>query len=441
MKRIIKEIVAFICVVAIFVGGAKIWNYILIDDSKSYTRLMMHELYNSNHNIDILFVGSSHAYRSFNPVIMDEKFDAYTFVAGTSAQRMDGSLAIIKEAIAYNDIKKIYLEIYYGVIEDNQIADRSELTSTYIISDYMKLSIRKIDFLLRASSKDYYVNSFIPARRNWEKIFEPGYIKNIINTKQKSSYKNYQWERKENEIEYYVERGFVGCKLNVDEDKVWNSKAYGRITEYNILKNSEWNKSLIEIIELCKENNIELGLVMAPMPEQTIVGKGNYDEYSSYIRDIADLYQLKYYDFNLCKDDYFDINDDSLFMDEQHLSCKGAEEFSNLFAELCVGQILEKDIFFNSLEEKLLEKEPNVLGIAGPEENEENGLMYAELISNRKNEMEYEIIAIPDNGTERIIQYFNQNCKFEYPLGEHGTLIIKWRLLGDNNTNSIEVEY
>lgn len=116
MKTIIKRIVAIALAICLFIAGAEFWKYILISDSTSYTRLMMHQLYNPEDNIDVLFVGSSHVYRAFIPKITDKEFGAYTFNAGSSGQFMDGSLAVIKEADKGNDIKHVFLELYYDVV-------------------------------------------------------------------------------------------------------------------------------------------------------------------------------------------------------------------------------------------------------------------------------------------------------------------------------------
>ena len=54
--------------------------------------------------------------------------------------------------------------------------DRDSLTSAYIVADYMRPSLNKLDLLLNASSGSHYVNSFWRARRNWEQITDFEYI-------------------------------------------------------------------------------------------------------------------------------------------------------------------------------------------------------------------------------------------------------------------------
>lgn len=444
MKHIIKRIIAIVCAGILFIGCEEGFKYILVNDTSSYTRLMMHELYNSEKNIDILFLGSSHTYRSLVPQITDKIFGAYTFNGGTSSQALDGSLAILKEAAAYNDVSQVYLELYYGMASGEAYKERSQMTKTYIISDYMKPSLRKVKYLLDASSKEHYVNSFIPVRRNWEKIFDYEYITKLIAKKQTDSYKNYEWVKTDGQTEYYVDRGFVANDDLVDEGVYWNSEAYGEILAVSDLADDcDWRVSLQKIIDFCKKNEIELTLFMVPMPEWTLVGKGNYDAYSKMIQQIADENEIGYYDFNLCKSKYFPTNERTYFKDEDHLNTKGAEAFSKIFSEFFTGKIVAEDLFYDSFADKLASEEPIVYGVAGPKEDMDKKVNYAQIISNRSDGIEYQIIATTEEGKQRTIQNFSENKLFTLPQEEHGTLDIIWRLTNANEEQiqCIEVAY
>lgn len=104
-------------IVAILVLGIliplKTLNYILVDDIRSYTRIMLHEMYHQEENIDVLFIGSSHCYRSLNPDVIDKIWNKNTFNGGTSSQCLDGSYAILNEVARENDLETVYLEMFY----------------------------------------------------------------------------------------------------------------------------------------------------------------------------------------------------------------------------------------------------------------------------------------------------------------------------------------
>lgn len=423
MKTIIKRIVAIALAICLFIAGAEFWKYILISDSTSYTRLMMHQLYNPEDNIDVLFVGSSHVYRAFIPKITDKEFGAYTFNAGSSGQFMDGSLAVIKEADKGNDIKHVFLELYYDVVSGGTYEERTGLTSTYILSDYMPMSLNKIQFLTHASSKEYWINSFLIAKRNWINFFDSNYVKNVILSKQTEEYKNYIYPKKDGDIEYYVDRGFVANDTEVGNDIYFNSTAYGEIEMGTVItKDSDWYKSLTDIISYCKKQNIELTLFITPEPEWTLVGKGNYQEYHEFISEIANEYGLDFYDFNLCKNEYLDTNDRTLFKDEDHLNTKGAELFSALSGDVFTKRLSKEEVLYNSFTEKIAAEDIAFYGISGPKACDDGSRSYK--IITGSNHYEYQVIETKEDGSQIVLLDFAEEKEFSLPAGDTGILTV-----------------
>lgn len=84
---------------------------------------------------------------------MECNFEKNTFNAGSSSQQLDTSYALIKETARNNNIEQVYLELYYRMAEESAYADRTTMTSTYIISDYMKPSFNKMCKIHRLHQK------------------------------------------------------------------------------------------------------------------------------------------------------------------------------------------------------------------------------------------------------------------------------------------------
>lgn len=435
--KVVKRTVAVLLAITLFIVSAEFWKYILIDDSRSYTRIMMHQLYESDENIDVLFVGSSHVYRTFIPEITDKEFGAYTFNAGSSSQYMDGSLAVIKEAAKNNELKHVYLEMYYGVASSEEYADRTELTSTYIISDYMLPSFDKIDYLVHASDKEYWINSFLIARRNWSSFFDSTYVKNVIAAKQTDEYKNYEYVRNEGDVEYYVDRGFVANDAEVSPDTHFNAKAYGEIGE--ISRDCDWYNSVVDIVSYCKKHNIEITLFVTPEPEWTLVGKGDYDKYHEFINEIAKELEVDFYDFNLCKNEIFDTNDGTLFKDEDHLNTKGAEKFSVIFGQLFTGKLQTDDVLYSSFDEKISAENKAIYGIAGPSVDE-SGNRNCMIISG-SNDYEYQVIETKADGSQELLKDFNKNKDFVIPAGDTGILTVVCRNIQTEEVETMEIGF
>ena len=358
-KKITKKIafpVAVILFVVVLWLTNQFFTWLLLDDVSRYTRVTLHEMY-TQENIDVLFIGSSHCYRSLDTEITDEIFGKNTFNAGTSSQQLDGSYALLVEAGKSNDIEQVYLELYYNVV-GNVYENRTDLTSTYIISDYMKPSLNKISYLINASTSEYWANSFFPARRNWSKLFESMYVSKNVTKKLQDSYQNYEYPSSSNE--YYAGKGYVANTTEIVNNNFSNEGHFASISE-NAFSEDSLN-SLLQIITYCGKNDIELVIYSAPMPEFRLVDVGNYDDYIEQVSALCATYGILYYDFNLCREEYFSF-DCSYFKDSDHLNKNGAEVFSELFATFFTGGVNESDLFYESYEEKINTKEPQTYGI------------------------------------------------------------------------------
>lgn len=442
MKILFKQAFVIIIFIILFLGIGEFLRYILVDDTNSFTRIQFHELYTSKKNIDVAFVGSSHCKSSFVPSIIDDKLDLYTFNIGSSSQYLDGSYVMIQELCSFNKPKHIYLELYYGVAGGAEYKNRKQMTATYIISDYMKPSFRKFIYLLNASSMDYYVDGFVLSRRYWKKIFDFNYIFNLIKKKQNELYKKYQWKYIDTSEQNYIERGFIAYNIKGINNICWIKPRYDEPLKkaIKLTEKNDWYKSLLQIINYCKNKNIKLTFVIAPELEITIIKQKNYQEYHDFIKNIADKHNLDFLDFNFCNKKYFDTNNLNLFYDSQHLNIQGAEDFSNIFADFVIGKISKEELFYNTLKEKLNSEKPNILSLAGPYENFKSKICEGYIVSNRDDkDIEYKIEMKPENGNNKIIQDYSTNNKFVFPVDEHGKLTVYWRLVNDKDKINVIV--
>lgn len=434
MKKRCKTTVSCLLFLFLLGGCGRLLRYMVTDDTASYTRIMLHEMYGQD-NIDILFAGSSHCYRSFIPDILDEELHADTFNAGTSSQALDGSFMMIKEAARYHDLKHVYLEVYFNVGLGEPYKQRSQLTQTYIISDYLRPSFDKYCYLFQASSKEHYINSFIVARRNWEKLLEPFYVFNLLSLKHSDSYKNYEYDFVTAESEYYAGKGFVASRERVDN---WNYFQEGVIDELDFENLSQdWKNSLNEIIDFCNNRGIGITLVSAPMSSYYIASLGNYDEYADIIHEITKEKDTEYLDFNLCREEFIP-NCSEIFKDADHLNEEGAAAFSRIFARYVNGDMKADKLFYKTFHEKMSSLPAAVFGIVY--QDQEDGTRICKAVSN-SNQLQYRIELFSLEGKLISVQNWSENALFTMPSDSHGICIVNYRHRSDRKEYSVPITY
>ncbi len=350
MKKI-KIVLKIIIFCAIYIGVQALIKYAVLDDTMTISRVMLHDLYTEENNIDILFCGASHCQLGFDTKVLDEEFGMNTFNAGSSSQGLETTLALIKEAEQYHDLKQVYVDMDYSIV----MRELPNLESIYIISDYMKPSLRKVDYLLNATSFDYYVNSFMPLHKGRGYSKNPKKILEILQKKGTKGYRDYT-ERDAS----YAGKGHIASCTVVEEGSLWSREGYHK-ESFEIPKNQQ--EYLKEIIDFCNEKEIQLTFVSTPVTDFHLARIENYDEYVQTISTFLSEYHAEYYDFNLCNQEILPLNSDSCFNDDNHLNKDGAKIFGKVFAGFFTGKLTKEELFMKSYHEKLTAGEPRVLGL------------------------------------------------------------------------------
>lgn len=316
-------------------------NYLLIDDSQSYTRLMMHEFYESKEPIDTLFLGSSHCFRAYDPQLFTELTGKTAYNLGSSAQNYDTSYYLLREAAKAHDIKTVYLDMHYKFLFVGK--EERDLVQANIISDYMRPSFNKLEFLTTTADGRQLTNRLLPFRREWQKLADVSFLREVFEKKQTKAYQNY--EPVVLEKEYYAGKGFVYSEEELDAEAITWWENFTSVAE-DMESDETYTLSYIEkIVEFCRQQEIRLIFVTAPSYGRYLEEVGPYDLAYNYIKKMAESYGVPYLDFNLCRKDYLDLEEDS-FLDVDHLNGKGAKELTGLLAELDSGQV-EIDEYFN----------------------------------------------------------------------------------------------
>lgn len=387
-------------------------DYVLSDDTKSYFRTTLHQLYEQE-NIDSIFMGASHVYSGIDPAITDKIWKENTFNGSTASQRINTSYALLKEADKAADIDTCYLEMTVGGV--TKVIGEGMTPEVYNVSDYMKWSWNKISYLLRAVKPEDYINSFCRARRNWKSIYSLSTLKETVSKKSQDNYKNYIPVEKK--THYYAGKGFVyfsGEFKNADTSDIENYK--GPITE-------DYQYYFQKIVQYCQENDIELICFSFPVTEYMMESIGNYDKYYVQAKQLCEEYGISYYDFNLANPSILDMQD-SDFRDTHHLNGEGAEKFTKVFANFFAGKIEKEELFYESYAEKREHLPKRFIGVnLSRDESEE--ICKIKPITTKEDDYEYEVYYQDENGEYNLLQEKSPNLKIKLPTKKKVKLKIR----------------
>ena len=281
---------------------------------------------------------------------VDAALGTHSFNAGSSQQLPDGSYYMLKEAAAQNDLKTVYLEMFYTGY--NESASSNVPLACYLLVDHMNaLSPNRYEYLWEMGGLAAFADLLLPARHGiaslsgmpalWQAKLADGYTTD-----------SYRYVTYEDSGEAYRGRGFVytagipqdgfATLLNVDPDAPLSDFGW----EY-----------LNKITDFCQENGIQLVLFTAPLPSGYLYNTQNYQAYVDALQDFCTAHAgLEYWDFSLYRlqrDLNLKIED---FSDAHHLNGAGAEKFTAILCqtiqERAAGKAVD-EIFYPTVEEKL----------------------------------------------------------------------------------------
>lgn len=469
------KIISFIGWLAVFILvfalAVKTLNFLYAADD-NWSRKMFHSFYEQK-QIDNVYIGSSHVYCDINPYILDKKNGQNNFNIATPNQRIIDSYFCLLEANRTTKIKKAYIELYYkpstGVLGDYSQTDSR--TIGYRVSDYSsKISPIRYKAIFAMNDKKHLTEAFSPFLRYRKYLFNPYHIKNQIDTKTSKQYKSFQYHNDfedGNGYDEYLEKGrFISTRLLINS-RIWNEDRLPE--EMNITQAAQ--TYLQKIIDYCKQKDIELTLFISPVWATQLLATENYDSYIQSVSKIAANNDVPFYDFNLCKEEYLNLEKPDYWRDEGHLNIYGAEIYTNTFYDVISGKYENSsDVFHSSYQEKIKNitpqlygaymnnqrddylKRANLQGIIPAENEIPENKRFLHLAASGKNAFEYKVLLNVEERTEdtksveqektQLIQDFCSNSIVEIPIDTNGTCTVLYRLKDKpEEINTMEFEF
>lgn len=429
----------------LFCEIAKGLNYIYVPDSE-WERIVMHHFYEDEGKIDNLFLGSSHLHNDIDPFLLDERNGQYNFNLATPAQLMNGTYYLLREADKKNHLSHVYIEMYYNYHvkdDDNTEPIITEPFRNWQVTDYMKFSYNKLAYMDSIADMEEYPGILLPFSRYRSELDNWDHIKATMAGKKGEEYINFKsshYFEDGNGYEECREKGYrYSTRIYQDRNRLYEQGYI--LAQRSLAETSEYY--LREVISYCQKKNIPVTLFVSPIYELQVISTEGYDDYTGQIREIADEYDVDFYDFNLAKDEYLPIQQTKYFMDVEHLNADGAALFTDFFWQVVSADETDNErYFYDSYIEKLESKEPELYGIYYREDEQVKRMRIA---SNRETGMEYRIVLTPtepEGNVEYMVQDFGENKDFTVDGVEHGTCTITCRISGKSEpVQEVEIEY
>lgn len=240
-------------------------------------------------NVDLLILGSSHAYRGFDTRVF-EKHGLTAFNLGSSSQSPIQTNVLLNQYIDHLNPKLLVLEVYAGTLGIDGVESSLDLAANNKMDwNYIKTlvdlkNIRSVNSAIYGSFREFF---------SLNDDFEEDLI---------------QGEDK------YVKGGFVETEFRKNPLKNERTQAW-EINPTQI-------KYLERNIELLKEKNIPFILVQTPITNKLYRAKTNIEEVDQLLSELG---RYKNFQGDL------ELNDTLDFYDSNHLNQAAVEQFNEYF--------------------------------------------------------------------------------------------------------------
>ena len=289
-----KTAIFFTFIIAFFIVDRFLTN--IFFSLLNYSTLPHAQLYSGKGRTDIMILGNSRGYRTFNDNDFENKINKKT-----KNYSVIGSSTKINEIII-----KDYIDIYKGppkiiILEISSLLSENEALKDFRIFGYK--SERVANLVKKKYPKMYYAGNLTNLFQLNNSTFFNGIQKIFITYKYKS-------------LNGYMKMDFNNINSNGNTFKK-EEYSYEPYLHENIT-------SLNRIILLCKENKIKLYLLIAPFyPKRLKVEEKSYNAWLKKIKENFKEIPV----INFAKS----LNEIKYFYDWKHLNKEGNEKFQEIF--------------------------------------------------------------------------------------------------------------
>ncbi|MBE6009005.1 MAG: SGNH/GDSL hydrolase family protein [Lachnospiraceae bacterium] len=317
-----KIILALVIVIAVTgaVGnlvGKKYADAASLNTINAFTAQRFDDFYSlPKDSIDMVFIGSSHSYCSFDPA----NFNVPSFQMGTPLQHPDTSYYSLLEVLDNQDPETVVVEIYWDMLDDN--FELKQATSLFEVIRNEKRIEDYIENVFPDGDKVKYENDVIRFQQDFFAYASSRIVNKVKNTFGVTDEANPSSAG--DGVEYYLADGYVYCDIVIPETE------FDETNQFKNLDGKDWEFSntqkrwLEKIIELCEKKDKDLVFVTAPVANVSMGYIKNYEAINEEISSFAEEKGVPYIDYNIINMEEGMFTHDN-FRDDAHLNDSGVK--------------------------------------------------------------------------------------------------------------------
>lgn len=279
-------------------------------------------------SLDLIYIGSSHAYCTFDPEIIDNALGTNSFNFGSPLQHPDATYYVLKEVLKYHKPEMVVFEVYWDMLDD-------------------EFDLKQADTVISAiGSRDFereFIKEVFPINEMVKYYFKPvRYQQDVFNYWNKEFVEDFEEEHDVELLNTDTEaiagvsrhkgRGFIYSDIIMPSSEFYEKNQFVGLDGDEWVFNEAQKEYVEKIVKLARENDIEIVFVTAPIATISMEHIVNYDGIHNKIANLAKELDVPYLDYNMVNMEE-NMLENKNFRDDAHLNFSGVEIVMEHFVE------------------------------------------------------------------------------------------------------------
>ena len=315
MKKFLKHfalgLLVFIIVNTIISVIYEYPTYKSVQNKTNRNYLKWEAIHQNKNNFDMVIIGTSRTYASFNPTIIDSALNTNSYNMATSAQDIAETYYSLQEIFEYQKPKYVILDLFFPSSDNSH-----DYYQTFSNSSFFNSNERRFNLITEGYGTTGILNYSIPVVK----------FKNYIKQDIVGLFSNNKSLRKE---DIWI-KGYLYDTLTVSKTQISNFNPISNF-ENTTFNKTRFNTYFNKISNLVSSNNSKLICVRTPYPPSRLK-LNDIDDEGSYFKTYMAKANIPFYDLNSFKN-YNYIYRDQDFADYHHPNYRGAKKATNQLIE------------------------------------------------------------------------------------------------------------